>query len=315
MRFVPIAVIFAAALPGGAASAQEVPEPVIAECQQVTAANELPECLGEGAVGYTLMQRAVDGGYFGAGAAPVVEICRGQNESFASSWTCVIEAAERAVESAELIGRNAILDPCVRALADARVTDQLRADQSQLRAHFRPSASYFGGSMYRPFRGCPELSDDTSETRSTDPLATAIADSTAAGQENAGEPGTYSDTECGAIANVEQFMADRSADELRGILPELETLAEDARLSALSDHGLPEHAVATLIAIGEQSQGEAMGLAFLGFGLLGRHHPELLDEVMAMSAGDNAFADQFSVGMLTMLTSGVLETYESACNN
>jgi len=155
MKTLNTAIVFACM--ANVALAQDVPQAVIDQCQGSVTANELPECLGEGAVGFTLLERATQSDYFGPGAERVITICQEQNETFSSAWTCVAEAADDAVETARLIGRDAIADICVRALAHAEIVDRLDQDRRDLRSHYRPSVTYFGGTMYRPFRGCPEV--------------------------------------------------------------------------------------------------------------------------------------------------------------
>lgn len=280
-------------------TAQEVPQAVTDQCQADATANELPECLGGGAVGYLLLQRATQADYFGSGAKTVVEICQEQNEDFRGAWTCFELAAEDAIETARLIGRDSISDECVRALANADVAARLERDRDELRSHYQPSARIFGGTSYYPFRGCPPAETDEPETAT-----------------EAGEGMGFSADECDALSTFEQFLASKNEDELRAILPVLETLPEDERIIGLKDFGLSGDAINVITErMYRPDDNDALGLVMLGAGFLERHHPELLQEVFALRQPNDAMADAFAAGLLGMMTSAAMENYESICTN
>lgn len=276
----------------GAVMAQDVPAPVIEQCQQIADARELPDCLGEGAVGYILLQRVSTDAYFGSAILPVVEICQEQNDTFASAWTCVAEAASTAVETAALIPRELISDPCVQALAEPGLVTQLSSERRDLRSHFRPSTSFFGGTMFSLFRGCPEPQAQEAPLLDNSGLSTS---------------------ECTSIAALEDFLAERSSAELRAIIPVLNLLPEEGRLAALADFGLSANDIDIIASRMGRSDSDAMGMMFLGLGLLARHHEELVSEVLEMSQSDNDIADAFASGFMTMLTGAALDGYEASC--
>lgn len=278
------------------AMAQTVPSEVVEFCQQNVEANDLPECLGEGSVGFLLLERAATDGYFGSEAARVVEICQAQNDTFASSWTCVAEAADNALETARLIGRAAIADECVRALADGDTVQRLEDEQRDLRSLYRPNTRYYGGTMYFPFRGCPQIEPSEGQA--------GIAP----------EAPAFDTTECEAIGALDEFLAGRTAEELSAIIPVLELLPEDERLPALSQFGLDEPVLNVIIARMERSSGDALGMSMLGLGLLERNHADLVLEVFEMGQTDTPLVDQFAAGFLSMLTEAAIEGYESVCD-
>lgn len=278
------------------AGAQDVPQAVIDQCQSSVSANELPECLGEGAVGFILLGRATETDYFGPVAQPVVTICLEQNESFSSAWTCVAEAADDAVETARLIRRETIEDICVRALADAGIVERLEQEQSDLRSIYRPSVTYFGGTMYRPFRGCPSEAAGKLEI-----------------EESTDDEKNFSAAECSAFLAFDQFVANKSADELRAILAVLENLPEEGRLGALEQYDLSAGAIETIVQRMERSDNDALGIAMLGIGLLGQHHPNLVEEAFALSQIDDEMANAAAAGFLEMMSSAALKGYESTC--
>ncbi len=276
--------------------AQDVPQAVIDQCQASASANELPDCLGEGAVGFVLLERATQTDYFGPSTEPVVEICLEQNEAFSSAWTCVEQAAIDALETARLIGRDAIADVCVRALADADVVERLDQDASELRSHFMPSKRLFGGTMYRAFRGCPSN----------------VAEEPAV--EGSMDEGTgFSEAECTAFSAFDQFISETSANELRAMMPVLESLPEEERIGALEEFGLSGDAIKVISESMEQSDERALGLGMLGAGLLGRHHPDLLQEAFAFTQSEDDMANEVAAGFLEMMSSAALQGYENDC--
>lgn len=278
------------------AMAQDVPPAVIDQCQGSVSANELPECLREGAVGYILLDRATQADYFGSAAERVVIICSEQNETFSSAWTCVAEAADDAVETARLIGRDAIADTCIRALADTDIVERLDQDRSDLRSLYSPHATFFGGTMYRPFLGCPSVTAEESAVEG-----------------GSDEDTDFSAAECVAFLAFDQFVASKSADELRAILPALESLPEEERLEALEDFGLSSDAIETIVQHMDRSDNDALGLAMLGAGLLGRHHPDLLEEAFTLAQPDNEMASAFAAGLIEVMSSAAMQRYESVC--
>ncbi len=276
--------------------AQDIPQAVIDQCQANVSANELPECLGEGATGFILLERVTQTDYLGPDADPVVKICREQNEDFDSAWTCVAEAADDAVETARLIGRDAITDVCIRALADASVVERLDQERRELRSLFMPSNSFYGGTMYKPFRGCP----------SNAPEAPAVE-----GSKN--EDTGFSAAECTAFSALDRFLSETSADELRAMVPVLESFPEEERIGALEEFGLSGDAITVISESLEQSDERAFGLGMLGAGLLGRHHPDLLQEAFALTQAEDDMANEVAAGLLEMLSSAALQGYENDC--
>lgn len=280
---------------GGLASAQEVPAVVIEQCQNKVNANELPGCLSSGAIAFTLLERATNADYFGPDAMQVVEICLEQNDDYSSSWSCVSIAAESAVETARLIGRDAISDTCVRAIADADVVGRLKTEGLQLRSIYDPSNKLYGGLFYQPFKGCPEPDQESNATPSA-----AVA---------------FNVAECQAFAALDDFFSKRSANELRAILPSLEALPEDQRFAGLSEFGLGTSDIAIITSRMERHENEALGIAMLGLGLLERHHPDLVQEIMDMGEENDAFTEQFASGFLTIMIDGAIQGFENACGS
>lgn len=139
-----------------ASFAQEVPQEVIDQCQSSVGAHELPGCLSSGAIGHILLGRVVQPEYFGAPVERVVAICLEQNDMFSGAWSCFERAAERAVETANLIGRDAIADECVRAMADAELLERLDQEERSLRSALMPQGAGYGGGVFYPFRGCQD---------------------------------------------------------------------------------------------------------------------------------------------------------------
>ena len=301
-RITPKSILLMAVLStaGGLASAQEVPAEVIEQCQSTVDASDLPECLTSGAVAVILMERAVLADYFGPDAALIIDICREQNDDFASSWTCFSIAAEKAAETARLIGRDAISDSCVRTIADADVIEKLKAERAEVRSLFDPSSRFYGGGSYFPFKGCPE------------PVATdSVAPDVKAAPQGAA---SYDTEECQAFGAVDEFLGARTSTELRAIFPLLEALPEEEWLISLSKFGLPATAVDVIATRLEQQENQALGVAMLMTGMLGRHHPDLVQEILEIGDADETFADQFASGFLSMLTDSALESYEDACS-
>ena len=298
-RITPKSILLMAVLStaGGLASAQEVPTEVIEQCQSTVDAHNLPECLTYGAVAFILMERAVLANYFGPDAARIIDICREQNDNFWSSWICFINAAEKAAETARLIGRDLISDSCVRTIADADVIERLKAEKTEVYSLFDPSSSYFGSSRYFPFKGCPE------------PIANnSIAPDIKATPQGAA---LYDTEECKAFGAVDEFLGTQTATELRAIFPLLEALPKEERLKSLSQFGLPATALDVIATKLEQ---DALGVVILMTGMLDRHHPDLVQEIFEIGGADEAFADQFESGFLSMITDSALESYEDACS-
>ena len=286
---------------GGLASAQEVPTEVIEQCQSTVDAHNLPECLTSGTVAFILMERAVLADYFGPDAARIIDICREQNDNFSSSWVCFETATEKAAETAQLIGRDAISDSCVRTIADAEVIERLKAEGREVKSLFDRSSWSSGGNMYSPFRGCPEpIAND---------IVAPVIKATPQGAV------MYDTQGCKAFSAVDEFLGTQTATELRAIFPLLEAFPEEERLKSLSQFGLPATAVDVIATKLEQN---ALGGFMLVVGMLDQHHPDLVQEIFeiggTIGGADEVFAEQSASGFLSMLTDNALETYEDACS-
>ncbi len=269
---------------------------VIDECQGAVAANELPDCLGNGAVAFELLRIAKQPDGFGPNATQVFEICRERNKTFQSTWTCVENAVEKSLETARLIGKAEINDLCVKALANEDLYDRLSEKEAELRDHFLPDRMFYGGGSYFPFEGCPQ------EQAGSD------------GSEESAEAEFLDADGCKAIGDLDTFLESRSDTELRAIIPVLELLPEEQRLSAIAEFGMPAESIEVIRSKLEQDKGNGLALAFIGFGLLERHHAILVKEVMALSSVEDSVSDEFSAGLFSMFTKTALDGYQKTCS-
>lgn len=145
-----------ASLPISAYAQQAIPQAVIDECKLEASADKLPECLKEGSIALILLDLAATEEYYGDFAEVVVDICRDQNRTFSSTWVCFRTAAEKAAETAELIGYDNISDACVAGISDPDALSRMTTAWRDLRQELFPDEFFYGVATYMPFRGCDE---------------------------------------------------------------------------------------------------------------------------------------------------------------
>lgn len=295
-------------LAGQSALAQtgSIPDEVIAECNAETNAADLPECLKNGAIAFGMLALARGENFYGDGASRVIEICREKNDTYRTTWICFENAAEQAVETQELIGVENIADICVAGISDADVYVRLDATYREKRDARFPNATFFGGDMYRAFRGCPQ---EAVAVEAEDALADALADPTAISPEG-----------CAAYSEIEDIVVGNDADALRAIFARIESTDEPGPSDVSEITGLSSEAI-DFFYVGENSDGEkengARTVALLG-AFLRESHPELLEDFFEhaldeQSSSPGDFGAQMVQALFMSIIDSAEELYRGQC--
>jgi len=294
------------------AQALDIPEPVIAQCNAAGSASELPACLKEGAVAYGMLELVRSDDFYSAAADPVIEICAERNDTFAQQWTCFRNAASSAAETRELIGMENIADRCVAGVSDVDLAPRIVDEYRQRRNAAFPGQSYFGGSMYFPFQGCPEpVVEESTAPASLVPSVTRV------GANASNEVREIHSTEaCSAYTEIGTMIETTDADRLRTIASGMESLEETNAARLVSATGLSDDTADFVIS---GSEDQRRYLAFLLGGFLDANRPELLDEYFSHheKASDDPTNEQTAV-IARNLASGIFrnahQSYRDNCS-
>lgn len=302
-------VLGAAVLAGHAALGQagNIPDEVVAECNAEASASELPDCLKSGAIAFDMLALVQEGDFYGDDAARVIDICSDRNDRYHATWVCFQNAADRAVETRQLIGADAIDDACVAGISEPETYEQLEASYREKRQERFPDTHFFGGTMYRQFQGCPE------EPAPTDSETGEVL------QEQTGSS-QISSSDCAAYSELEELVAGTDADALRGMFAQLESMNEPSPSDLSNVTGLSPASADFLHGEGDAQEPEEAGLrsvALLG-AFLRDSHPELLDDFFEQAVDDQSspvgeLADEAAKGFLMMIIDAAYDAYHEQC--
>jgi len=242
----------------------EIPQAVIEQCNAAASAARLPDCLKSGAMAWELIRLAQTGEFYAAAAKPIVEICASKNDTYEATWACFEDAAEKAVETRELIGVANIADRCVAGLSDPDSLARLSATQKTLRSKWYPDRMFIGGTMYFSFQGCPtgpEESGVTAPPRDGAVKGQKILDQQA----------------CSAYAEIGQIISANTPEALREIGARVKAVKTKDPDAVAGVTGLSDESAAWLM---ELEQDNAVRTAMLVGAFIKKYHPEFLDEAM-----------------------------------
>ncbi|MGR3703819.1 MAG: hypothetical protein ACU0A4_17195 [Paracoccaceae bacterium] len=301
------------------AQSGDIPAEVIAQCNVVASATELPDCLKEGATAVEMFELARSSEFYGAAAEPVLEACGVRNETFSNQWTCFQNAAQKAAETRELIGSENIADACVAGISDPDIA--IRIDQNfKLKRKTRfPDEMFFGGGMYYAFQGCPtegekaEVEEGGAPPSDTDAVGDALG--AALGDAKSEEP--YSEEACAAYADIGDLIKTKTTDELRVIALEMKEREDLDAAGLVSMAGLSDKTAAFLETSG-QDEGQGMVTLFTIAAYVETHHPVLIDELMHQGKDgapgpEDALAKEMASGLVSVMIGGARENYEASC--
>ena len=290
-------VFFVALAVAGAVSAQdvEVPAEVIEECNaMVDGYDKMPGCLKGGTIGYHMLEAAARDDLYGDTAREIARACAASNEGYYKQWVCLENAAEKAVEIRGMIGEEQMKDRCYRAVSDPDTYERLMQEAGDLRSRVLGDGYWSGITSYHAFEGCDDDAGHDHE------------------HEHEDDSGGFSPASCRAYAEVETVLETRSESDLRASLQSLKALPEEARLDALTDHGLSPQSVAALRS--ELDGDAALGAMMLMMGFLRDAHPELFADVLTLQGeSTEPMADAMTAGMLDLLLGGIMDSYRTAC--
>jgi hypothetical protein len=140
----------------GLTQPENISTAVISECNAKANASSLPDCLKNGAIASETLEAARTDDFYGEAAAPVIEWCRNENDTYHTTWICFENAAEDAAETHELIGNENIADSCIAGISDPNICARLDVLYLERRKGRFPYERFFRGEMYSPFRGCSQ---------------------------------------------------------------------------------------------------------------------------------------------------------------
>jgi|TARA_R100000750_G_C2343765_1_gene95367 hypothetical protein len=316
-RVFQVWLISAAVLSGapGFAQSGKIPQAVIDECNAEAGASDLPDCLKNGAIAFEMLALARSEPFFGAAASRVIDPCREKNDTFHTTWICFENAAEKAVETRELIGRENIADACVAGISNPDVHAHLEAAYREKRDARFPDQMFFGGDMYSPFQGCPR--DEA--VMDADPVSEALADALGGSGVSTDARG---DEACSAYGGLQRMIATSTVEELRAMPDQLEAMGEDKPDPKIVSRitGLPVEAVEFLYAKGDAEESQQRGMrtvALLGV-FLRDSHPELLEEFFELTSRQadtdpDSFARQAAQAFFLTIMDAAEESYRQQC--
>lgn len=301
------------------AQSGDIPAEVIAQCNAVASASELPDCLKEGATAFEMLEVARSAEFYGAAAEPVIEACGKTNETFSSQWTCFQNAARKAAETRELIGVDNIADACVAGISDPDLSARIEQAFALKRDARFPDRTFFGGTMYYSFQGCPadeekaEVEEGAAPQSTSDAVSSALG--AALGETKSEDP--FSDQACAAYAEIGSLIEAKTGDELRALGLEMKARDEVDAAGLASLTGLSDETAAFLETSG-QIEGQGMVTLFTIAAFLETHHPGMVAEFMPRSEDgaegpDDALAQEMAMGLVTTMIDGARANYEAAC--
>lgn len=310
-RFAIYALILAIGSAANTASAQaSIPAPVIQQCNELASANDLPDCLRQGAVAFEMLAEAQSKVFYGSAALQVINICAEKNDTFYGAWICFDNAAEDAVDTRNLIGLENIADECVAAISDPSTYERLDELYQSLRQAMFPDQSYFGGEMYFAFTGCPK------------PPASEVGELEGASSQTTVAPkDTLSRESCVAYSELEDLIASSSTIELREVYSELEGSDDESPSAISAITGLSIEALSYIIVeddSGESNTADGMFTMSLLGALVRDYHPVLFDELIVELTSDETNEDdelarEMAQGVFLMIIDGAEEKYTNEC--
>jgi hypothetical protein len=289
---------------GGALAQTDIPSPVIEACNATAAANELPDCLKNGAIAYEMLSMVQNSDFYGEAARPVIEACQARNDSFETAWICFRSAAQDAAETRELVGLENIANQCLAGISDPVLASRILEINLQLRRTRFPDEYFTPSTMYYPFRECPSNADAGRNPSSP---------SNDAGGN--GADGRLDTRACAALEEIDTIIATRSADDLRAIGAEMEEA--DDPTGVVERIGLSAEA-RDWIFRDDADQDHGMLVAAMLGTFIHDHHPDLLMEIFAQqnpdALGPAAVAGGDMAEQIVMMVVGsARERYDAAC--
>ena len=306
-QYIAIALIsIVSVFPSISFAQSSIPQDVIDRCNATADAGDLPSCLRYGSLGSEMLEAVVADELYGEAAIDVVEACKATNDTYGASWTCFKEAAEDAVETESLIGRDNIADQCVASISDGLTYTALEALYQARRSEVLPDEFMYFGVLYHPFKGCPVVA-----------VADMADEAAAVNTIDQDDDFYYSDEVCAAYAEVEEVISGSSARQLREMANK--TSAFDVLTSEqVSDIFRISPSAAELLTIKNQSQG-CVTLALLG-AFLSEQHPDLLDEYVDRSTIENGGAGSdidpaIARNFLMSISDSEATTFRTSCGS
>ena len=216
-----------------------IDQAVIDECQSAASAAELPSCLKNGSIGHRMLENAAGSDFYGPSVETVIASCRESNTDTNTTWVCVRNAVEKAVETRELIGFDAISDGCVAAISDPDTGARLMTLHQETRRQVWGNENDWNIVNYRTFQGCP--TEEVAETSEVDDEAAMIAEAETAladiASANAAAPESADAALCAALTEADQLIADTDASVFTGGMTG-EGTNEDLLATSLSEENL-----------------------------------------------------------------------------
>lgn len=297
----------------------DIPAEVIAQCNATASASDLPDCLKEGATAFEMFEMARSAEFYGPAAEPVITACGKSNETFSGQWTCFQNAARKAAETRALIGVDNIADACVAGISDPDLSARIEQSFKLKRDARFPDKTFFGGTMYYPFQGCPvdEEKAEVEEGAAPPSSIDAVNDALAAALGDAKSEDPYSLEACAAYAEIGDLIKTKTSEELRALSVQIKDRDDLDAVDLASLVGLSEDTAVFLETSG-QDEDQSMVTLFAIGAFLEEHHPGMIAEFMPRSKDgaegpEDALAQEMAMGLVTTMIDGARDKYEAGC--